>query len=105
MSEITHNHQVEEIKEVINKVTTRAPDFLADKITADEMAHTMVNAIEAYTVRADHGNGIVPENIEARRLLYILQEIMGCGSGYLANRCDGACVARTVRSLVDEFHN
>jgi len=28
---------------------------------------------------------------------------MACGSGYLASRCDAACVARTMAQMMREF--
>lgn len=31
-----------------------------------------------------------------------LSGLMGCGSGALAGRCDGACVARTMTCMVRE---
>lgn len=40
---------------------------------------------------------------EAERLHEVLRELYGCGTGFQADRCDAACVARTITYMVDEF--
>lgn len=103
MSEQNKDQQVSQIKEAIAKVVAVGPDFLAKKIAAPKMAHTMINAVEDYAKQAKEAGGTQPRSSEARELTQVLQEIMGCGSGFLADRCDSACVARTITYLVNEF--
>jgi len=95
--------QVSQIRAAINKVVAVGPDFLANKIPAEKMAHTMVKAVRDYARQAEKEAGIRPESNEALELLGVLQEINGCGSGFLAQQCDAACVARTITYILDEF--
>lgn len=95
--------QIKQIKSAIHKVVEIGPTFLSDKITADEMAHTMITAVKNYAEEAEKADQLKPKSDEAEELTEVLQEIMGCASGYLAQRCDAACVARTITYLVNEF--
>ncbi len=95
--------QVSQMRAAIDKVVAIGPDFLAKKIPAGKMAHTMVKAVEDYTEQAKKEGNSHPQSNEARELQEVLQEIAGCGSGFLADRCDADCVARTISYLVDEF--
>ena len=81
-----------------------APDFLRGDVDADHMAKTMVHAVRSYVEQeqANGGDG-APHNAEAQALQGTLAELMACGSGYLAHRCDAACVARTMTQMVHEF--
>jgi len=103
MSSKVKDTQLSQIKKVINKVVTVGPDFLDNKITADEMAHTMVNAVQDFAKEAQKEGGIRAETEETQELIGVLQEILGCGSGYLAQQCDSDCVARTITYVVNEF--
>lgn len=67
------------------------------------MAHTMVQAVRDDAEQERAAGGSVPEGSEAQRLQETLSELMGCGSGDLAGRCDGACVARTMTDMVRAF--
>ena len=40
---------------------------------------------------------------EGLELRAVFSEIYGCGSGYLADRCDSDCVARTMVQILGEF--
>lgn len=91
------------IKSAIHKVVVAGPDFLNKKIQATEMAHTMVNAVEEYAKQAEDQNLDLTEDSEARELLPVLQEIYGCGSGFLQNRCDSECVAGTIKYIVSQY--
>jgi hypothetical protein len=64
----------------------------------------MVHAVRNYVEQeqATGGDG-APENAEAQALQNTLAELMACGSGFLAGRCDAACVARTMTQMVHEF--
>jgi hypothetical protein len=81
---------------VLSPVLATGSEFLAGRVDADDMAHTMVHAVEAYASGEPAGRTI-PE-LEAA-----LAEIYGCGSGYLAHRCDSDCVARTMAQIMGEF--
>lgn len=103
MSIKNNDTQVLQIRAAIGKVVQVGPDFLAKKIPAENMADTMVKAVDDYIKQAQQEGNIHPKSDEARELQGVLQEIAGCGSGYLAQRCDAACVARTITYIVDEF--
>lgn len=94
------NAQVKEMRNAINKVVAIGPDFLSHKISADDMANTMVAAVKDYR---DKDNITQPKTEEGEALREVLQELMNCGSGFLENRCDAACVARTIDYMVKEF--
>ena len=103
MSVEHHDLQVEQIQSAIQKVVAVGPDFLNKKVSADDMAHTMVNAVQDYAKQAEKEGAFQPKSNKAGELLEVIQEIMACGSGYLAQRCDADCVARTIATIVDEF--
>lgn len=96
--------QVGRMRAAIDRAVAVGPGFLHGDIDADCMANTMVGAVRDYTEqeRAAGGNG-VPQGTQARELQQVLAELMACGSGYLAGRCDAACVARTMTQMVGEF--
>lgn len=95
--------QVAQIKAAIDKVVAVGPDFLSNKIPAEKMAHTMINAVRDYVKQAEEENNLRPQSGEAEELQGVLQELNGCGSGFLAQRCDAACVARTITYVLGEF--
>ena len=81
-----------------------APGFLRGDIDANHMAKTMVHAVSNYVEQERAaGSDEAPQNAEAQALQGALSELMTCGSGYLAGRCDAACVARTMTQMVREF--
>lgn len=96
--------QTARMRAAIDKAVIFAPGFLRGDVDADHMAHTMVGAVRAYAEqeKAAGGDG-VPHGAEAQELQQVLVELMTCGSGYLAGRCDSACVARTMTQMVHEF--
>ena len=102
MSKEIQDSQVRQIRKAIHKVVEVGPDFLAKKISADQMAHTMIQAVDEYVKEAGSEH-LKPQSEEAQELMSVLAELRGCGSGFLANRCDAACVARTITYMVDEF--
>lgn len=97
----------------LSSVLVVGPEFLAGRVDADDMAHTMVQAVEAYFKGegARQQASVLPDEDTApdsvRRtvpeLEAALAEIYGCGSGYLAHRCDSDCVARTMVQIMGEF--
>lgn len=103
MTEKHEDTQVAQMKEAIKKIVSVGPDFLAKKIPAEKMAHTMIRAVEDYATKAKEENNLQPKSYEARELQDTLREILGCGSGFLDQRCDADCVARTITYIVDEF--
>lgn len=96
--------QAARMRAAIDQAVTVGPSFLRGDIDADHMANTMVKAVQSYAEqeRATGGDG-VPQSAEARALQDVLSELMGCGSGFLAGRCDAACVARTMTQMIHEF--
>lgn len=96
--------QADRMRAAIHQAVTIGPSFLRGDINADQMANMMVKAVRGYAEQeqAAGGNG-VPHGAEVQQLQNVLAELMGCGSGYLAGRCDAACVARTMTQMVHEF--
>src|SRR5574340_310073 len=96
--------QAGRMRAAIEQAVSIGPSFLRGDINADQMANTMVKAVRGYAEQeqAAGGNG-VPQSAEAQEIQNVLAELMGCGSGYLAGRCDAACVARTMTQMVHEF--
>ncbi|HEU0276218.1 MAG TPA: hypothetical protein VFQ95_00120 [Rhodanobacteraceae bacterium] len=96
--------QVERMRTAIGKAVAVGPGFLRGEVNADHMANAMVGAVRTYVEqeRAAGGDGS-PQGREAGELQNVLAELMTCGSGYLAGRCDAACVGRTMTQMVDEF--
>ena len=92
------------MRAAVDQAVAFAPKFLRGEADADQMAHTMVQAVQAWQEqeRAAGGDGR-PHDASARELHAVLAELMACGSGYLAGRCDGACVARTMTHIVAEY--
>ncbi len=96
--------QAGRMRAAIGKAVVVGPGFLRGDVNADHMANTMVAAVRTYVdeERAAGGDGR-PKDREAGELQNVLAELMACGSGYLAGRCDAACVGRTMTQMVDEF--
>lgn len=96
--------QVERMHAAIAQAVAVGPGFLRGDVDADHMTNTMVRAVRSYIEqeRAAGSDG-APQSAEAQALQGTLAELMGCGSGYLAGRCDAACVARTMTQMVHEF--
>lgn len=92
------------MRAAVGQAVAVGPDFLRGTVNADHMANTMVAAVRGYAEqeRAAGGDGR-PQSGEAQELQQVLAELMACGSGYLAHRCDAACVARTMTQMVREF--
>ncbi|MEO7031923.1 MAG: hypothetical protein ABI351_11010 [Herbaspirillum sp.] len=96
--------QVGRMRAAIKQAVTVAPGFLRGDIDADQMTNTMVHAVRSYVEQEQVvGSNGAPQSVEAQELQGTLAELMACGSGYLAGRCDSACVARTMTQIVDEF--
>ena len=96
--------QAARMRAAIEQAVAVAPGFLRGDVDADQMANTMVHAVRRYLEqeRVAGGDG-APHGAEAQALQGTLAELMACGSGYLAHRCDAACVARTMTQMVHEF--
>ena len=96
--------QAGRMRAAVEQAVAIAPGFLRGDVDADHMANTMVHAVRNYVEqeRAAGGDGD-PHDAEAQALQGTLAELMACGSGYLAHRCDAACVARTMTQMVREF--
>jgi hypothetical protein len=96
----------------LSPVLEIGPEFLAGRLHADDMAQTMVRAVQDYSAkeqarRADarpgSGDGGASASEAAHELRAALAEIYTCGTGYLADRCDADCVARTMVEIMREF--
>jgi hypothetical protein len=96
----------------LSPVLEVGPEFLAGRLHADDMAQTMVRAVQDYSAkeqarRADappaSGDGGASASEAAHELRAALAEIYTCGTGYLADRCDADCVARTMVEIMREF--
>jgi hypothetical protein len=96
--------QAARMRAAVDQAVAVGPGFLRGDVDADHMAHAMVRAVRSCTEqqRAAGGEGVSPD-AEVQALQHALAELMACGSGYLAGRCDAACVARTMTQMVHEF--
>lgn len=96
--------QTGRMRAAIDRAVAAGPGFLRGDTDADQMANMMVDAVRHYAEqeRASDGNASL-RDAEAQKLQDALTELMTCGSGYLAGRCDAACVARTMTQMVHEF--
>ncbi len=96
--------QVGRMHAAIGQAVAVAPGFLRGDVDADQMAKTMVHAVNNYVEQEQAtGSDGAPHTAAAQALQGTLAELMACGSGYLAHRCDAACVARTMTQMVREF--
>jgi hypothetical protein len=96
--------QAARMRAAVDRAVAIAPGFLRGDIDADHMANTMVQAVRDYAKQQRAAGGdAVSQGPEAQALQNVLAELMACGSGYLAGRCDAACVARTMTQMVSEF--
>ncbi|HET7561565.1 MAG TPA: hypothetical protein VFJ87_04200 [Rhodanobacteraceae bacterium] len=96
--------QAGRMRAAVEQAVSVGPGFLRGDVDAVHMANAMIAAVRSYAEqeRAAGGNG-KPRDAEAQALQNVLAELMGCGSGFLAGRCDAACVARTMTQMVREF--
>lgn len=96
--------QIERMRAAITRAVALGPRFLQGDVDADQMARTMVDAVQGYVQQEqDAGLDGLPRSAPAQPLFEVLRELMGCGSGFLAGRCDGACVARTMTEMLRSF--
>ncbi len=96
--------QAGRMRAAVDQAVAVAPGFLRGDVDADHMAKTMVHAVRSYAEQERvAGSDGTPQNADAQALQGTLAELMACGSGYLAGRCDAACVARTMTQMVREF--
>ena len=112
MAETGLGGQTQRMQAALAPVLVIGPDFLAGRRDADDMAHTMVQAVEEYASRerTRPQAGVRPDEdpapgavSRAQELQAALAEIYTCGSGYLADRCDSDCVVRTMVQVMGEF--
>lgn len=104
--------QTQRMQAALSPVLEIGPEFLAGRLDADSMAHTMVRAVQEYAdgERArQHASAPTVEDPAAapgsrdQEFQAALAEIYTCGSGYLADRCDSDCVVRTMVQIMGEF--
>lgn len=96
--------QLDRIKAAVDSAVSIGPGFLRGDVDADTMANTMLGAVHSYVAaeKADGRDGS-PIDQHSAELFPVMQELLACGGGYLAGRCDADCVARTMTQLVGEF--
>lgn len=96
--------QAARMRAAVRQVVAVGPAFLRGDVDADRMANTMVHTVRHFveTERAGAGDD-GPQDARTQSLQEALAELMACGSGYLAGRCDAACVARTMTQMVREY--
>lgn len=96
--------QRERIEAAVHSAVRIGPGFLRGEVDADTMASTMLGAVNDYVAaeKAEGRDGS-PLGADSAELFPVLQELLACGGGYLAGRCDADCVARTMTQLVGEF--
>jgi hypothetical protein len=105
--------QPQRMQAALSPVLVIGPDFLSGRRDADDMAHTMVRAVQEYVdgERVRQQASMLPNedpapasvSRSAQELQAALAEIYTCGSGYLADRCDSDCVVRTMVQIMGEF--
>ncbi len=96
--------QAGRMRAAVERVVVVAPSFLRGDVDADQMANTMLHAVRHYVEQEQAlASDPAPSTAELQALQDALAELAACGSGYLAGRCDAACVARTTTQLVREF--
>ena len=96
--------QLAVMKSAVESGVKLGPHFLAGEIDADTMATSMVEAVEDYVAAAKSaGYEQIPAGVEYQHFGMALQELITCGGGYLAGRCDADCVARTMTHMMREF--
>lgn len=97
------------MRAAVDRALAVGPGFLRGEIDADTMATAMVQAVRGYTeqqAEQERAAGAMPPptpGSPAAELRAVLAELLTCGSGYLAGRCDADCVARTITYLVGEY--
>lgn len=87
----------------LDSVLAIGPGFLNGDVDADTMANTMVRVAREHIETDGPLNGDATGTGEAQELYAALAELLTCGSGYLAGRCDADCVVRTMTQMVSEF--
>lgn len=88
----------------IARVVAAGPAFLRGEVDAHHMTDTMITAVRDWAEQEKAlGGDVQPRSAEAEQLQEVLRELLGCGSGFQADRCDAACVARTITWTVREF--
>lgn len=96
--------QVQRMQAAVDSAVALGPGFLRGEVDADSMANAMVAAVRGYVEQEKAaGSDGRPADAASRELFPALQELITCGSGYLAGRCDADCVARTMTEMVNEF--
>ncbi|GAA3949439.1 hypothetical protein [Microbacterium soli] len=105
MAETTESvQQAERIRAAIEGPVSLGPGFLRGEVTVQAMTDAMIAAVRGYQAGEQAaGRDLAPLGSESAELIPVLKELITCGGGYQAGRCDAACVARTMTYLVSEF--
>lgn len=101
---IEAEQQADRIRAAIETPIAMGPGFLRGEVTVDDMTDAMIAAVRTYqTEEKDAGRDLAPLGARSSELIPVLKELITCGGGYQAGRCDADCVARTMTYLVGEF--
>lgn len=96
--------QADRIQAAIDVPISMGPGFLRGEVTVDDMTDAMIAAVRGYQAQEKSaGRDLAPLGERSNELVPVLKELITCGGGYQAGRCEADCVARTMTSLVAEF--
>ncbi|HEU0196747.1 MAG TPA: hypothetical protein VFQ88_05975 [Nevskiaceae bacterium] len=96
--------QVQRMQTAIDTAVSQLPAFIRHDIDSTHMAQAMTRAVRSY-FEQEHtvGSDCRPHSDAARLLQTVLDDLMGCGAGHLAGRCDGDYVRRTMKRIAREY--
>ncbi|WP_157851065.1 hypothetical protein [Gordonia phthalatica] len=101
---IESEQQADRIQAAIDVPISMGPGFLNGDVAVKEMTDAMIAAVHSFQAEEEAaGRGMRPLGTRSVKLFPVLQELIACGGGFQAGRCDADCVARTMTSLVREF--
>lgn len=105
MSEtLESTRQAERIRAAIDGPVVMGPGFLRGDVGVDAMTDAMIAAVRGYQAgEKAAGRDLAPLGPQSSALIPVLKELITCGGGYQAGRCDVDCVTRTMTALVAEF--
>ncbi|WP_308490938.1 hypothetical protein [Microbacterium terrisoli] len=101
---VASTQQAQRMKAAVDGAVALGPGFLRGDVSVDVMTQAMVAAVQGYVAdEQTDGRDGAPLGEESAQLFPVLRELMACGGGFRAGRCDADCVARTMTELVAEF--
>jgi hypothetical protein len=101
---IEAEQQADRIRTAIEVPIAMGPGFLRGDVDVQDMTDAMIAAVRGYQAQEkEAGRDLAPLGARSNELIPVLKELITCGGGYQAGRCDADCVARTMTYLVGEF--